>query len=107
MGHMEDSEKTLLSDVEQLLKKKFAGEPVSKVQSTALAPAASARMDQLVLPESERGGMPLTKDKYMVRENPHEVSWEREVRKFLVRLSPNHGHRISAVMVYEWVTGIK
>lgn len=50
--------------------------------------------------------MPLTKDKYLVRENPQLVEWERETRKFLRQLSPEHGHRISAVMVYEWATGI-
>ena len=51
--------------------------------------------------------MPLTKDKYLVRENPELVQWERETRKFLRRLSPDHGHRVSAAMVYEWATGIK
>lgn len=51
--------------------------------------------------------MPFTKDLYLVRENPHLVQWERETRKFLRNLSPNHGHRISAVMIYEWATGIR
>lgn len=51
--------------------------------------------------------MPLTKDKYLVRENPQLVMWERETRKFLRRLSPDHGHRVSAAMIYEWATGIK
>ena len=51
--------------------------------------------------------MPFTKDKYLVRENPELVQWERETRKFLRRLSPEHGHRVSAAMVYEWATGIK
>lgn len=50
--------------------------------------------------------MPFTKDKYLVREDPHLVAWEREVRKFLRNLSPEHGHRVSAVMIYEWATGI-
>lgn len=50
--------------------------------------------------------MPLTKDKFLVRENPHLVQWERETRKFLRRLSPEHEHRVAAVMVYEWATGI-
>jgi mRNA-degrading endonuclease RelE of RelBE toxin-antitoxin system len=50
--------------------------------------------------------MPFTKDKYLVRENPHLVQWERECRKFLRNLSPEHGHRVSAVMIYEWATGI-
>lgn len=51
--------------------------------------------------------MPLTKNKYLVKENPHLVQWERETRKFLRRLSPQHGHRIAAVMIYEWATGIR
>lgn len=51
--------------------------------------------------------MPLTKDKYLIKENPHLVQWEREVRKFLRNLSPEHGHRVAAVMIYEWATGIK
>lgn len=51
--------------------------------------------------------MPLTKDKYIVKENPHLIQWERETRKFLRQLSPQHGHRVAAVMVYEWATGIK
>ena len=33
------------------------------------------------------------------------VAWEREVRKFLRNLSPDHEHRVSPVMVYEWATG--
>ena len=50
--------------------------------------------------------MPFTKDKYLVKENLELVQWEREVRKFLRRLSPEHGHRVSAAMIYEWATGI-
>ena len=51
--------------------------------------------------------MPLTKDAYVIRENPHLVQWERELRKFLRNLSPEHEHRVAAVMVYEWATGMK
>lgn len=50
--------------------------------------------------------MPFTKDKYIVKENEDLVMWEREVRKFLRRLSPSHGHRVSAAMIYEWATGV-
>lgn len=50
--------------------------------------------------------MPFTKEKYLVKENPNLVQWERETRKFLRKLSPQHQHRISAVMIYEWATGI-
>lgn len=51
--------------------------------------------------------MPFTKDKYLVKENPELVQWEREVRKFLRNLTPAHEHRVAAVMIYEWATGQK
>lgn len=100
---------SLLSEVEAVLKQRFDKEEASKVRvpSSARAAQSSERVDQLVLPDEMRARMPLTKDKYLVKENPHLVSWEREVRKFLRRLSPEHGHRVSAVMVYEWATGIR
>jgi hypothetical protein len=99
-----------LTEIEALLKQRFNKESADKTQrvpSTARAAASSDRIDQLVLPDEMRAKMPFTKDKYLVRENPHLVQWERECRKFLRRLSPEHGHRISAVMIYEWATGIK
>ena len=51
--------------------------------------------------------MPFTKDQFLIRENPELVAWERELRKFLRNLSPEHGHRVSAAMVFEWATGTK
>lgn len=102
-------ESSLLTDVEAVLKKRFSKEDADRqrVPSTARAAAGSDRLDQLVLPDHERAKMPLTKDKYLIKENPHLVQWEREVRKFLRQLSPQHGHRVAAVMIYEWATGIK
>jgi len=102
-----NEEASLLTELELQLKKKFDKDSkANKVPSTARPPEGSARVDQLVLPDSERAKMPFTKDKYLVRENPHLVMWEREVRKFLRNLSPRHGHRVSAAMIYEWATGI-
>lgn len=100
---------SLLSEVEAVLKGRFDKDEASKrrVPSSARAPQSSERVDQLVLPDEMRAKMPLTKDKYLVKENPHLVQWERETRKFLRRLSPEHGHRVSAVMIYEWATGIQ
>ena len=100
---------SLLSEVEAVLKSRFNQEEASKkrVPSSAHAPQSSERVDQLVLPDEMRAKMPLTKDKYLVKENPHLVQWEREVRKFLRNLTPQHGHRVSAVMIYEWATGIR
>lgn len=103
------SESSLLSEVEQVLRGRFNKEEASKqrVPSTARAAASSDRVDQLVLPDEMRAKMPFTKDKYLVRENPQLVQWERETRKFLRQLTPRHGHRVSAVMIYEWATGIR
>lgn len=97
-----------LSAVEEELKKRFKKEDADRrrLPSTAGDAAPSARVDELVLPDEMRAKMPVTKDKYLVKENPHLVQWERECRKFLRNLSPEHGHRVSAVMIYEWATGI-
>jgi hypothetical protein len=97
-----------LSEIEEELKGRFKKEEADKrrLPSTAAAAPSSERIDQLVLPDEMRAKMPFTKDKYLIKENPHLVQWEREVRKFLRNLSPRHGHRIAAVMVYEWATGI-
>jgi len=97
-----------LSKAEEELKKRFKKEDGDRrrLPTTATAAAPSDRIDQLVLPDEMRAKMPFTKDKYIIRENPHLVQWERECRKFLRNLSPEHGHRVSAVMIYEWATGI-
>lgn len=102
-------ERPVLTEVEELLKKRFNKELADKqrLPSTAAAAHSSERVDQLVLPDEMRAKMPFTKDKFLVKENPHLVQWERETRKFLRKLSPSHGHRVSAVMIYEWATGIR
>lgn len=101
------SNESLLTNAEIELKKRFVKDRASRLPSVAGDPASSERIDQLTLPDEMRAKMPLTKDKYIVKENPHLVQWEREARKFLRNLSPEHGHRVSAVMVYEWATGIR
>lgn len=105
---MTDISASVLTEVEDLLKGRFVKEEADKVRvpSTARASAGSERVDQLVLPDEERSRMPFTKDKFLVKENPQLVQWERETRKFLRNLSPLHGHRVAAVMIYEWATGI-
>lgn len=103
------TDNSLLTEVERVLRErgKQENKPDALLPSTAAAPAQPERIDQLVLPDEERGRMPLTKDAYLIRENPQLIAWERELRKFLRNLSPAHGHRVSAVMVYEWATGLK
>jgi hypothetical protein len=97
-----------LSAAEKALKERFQGEGVARqrVPSTARAAANSTRVDQMALPDEMRGKMPFTKDKYLVKENAELVQWERETRKFLRNLTPRHRHRVSAVMIWEWVTGL-
>lgn len=105
---MRELEQSPLTEVEELLRERFnKDDPTSRLPSTAGSAKESVRVESLVLPDSLRGKMPHTKEKYLVRENPHLVQWEREVRKFLRNLSPQYLHRVSAVMVYEWATGIK
>lgn len=98
-----------ISSVEALLKRRFDKDAASqsRVPSTAQPSQKSERIKELVLPDEMRPKMPFTKDKFLVKENPQLVEWEREVRKFLRNLSPDHGHRVAAVMIYEWATGIK
>lgn len=106
---MTDNDMSLLSDAEKQLRERFSKQEADRQRLPSNATAASlpARIDQLTLPDDMRAKMPFTKDKYLIRENPHLVLWEREVRKFLRKLSPDHGHRVSAVMIYEWATGIR
>ena len=100
----------ILSEVEKLLKERYEGSrrstpftsDVSGISDTDQGTRATA----LFRPEAERSKMPLTKDKYIVRENADLVAWEREARKFLRNLSPSSGHRVSASMIFEWVTGL-
>ena len=98
-----------LTETEALLKARFADGQVlhTRLPSTTQAIPAPERAEELLVPDDQRGRMPFTKDKYLVKENANLVLWERETRKFLRQLSPAHGHRVSAAMVYEWATGIR
>jgi hypothetical protein len=102
------AERSALNEVEEYLKARFdKNRSKPRVPSNSLAaPGASSRLDSLILKDEERGRLPETKDKYLVRENPHLVAWEREVRKFLRKLNPDHGHRVAGAMIFEWATGL-
>lgn len=105
---MTATEEDLLSEVEKTLQEKFSKkESFRGVPSTARPLDSSDRVDQLTLSDDQRPKMPFTQDKYVIKENPHLIQWEREVRKFLRKLNLTSGHRVSAVMIYEWATGIK
>lgn len=97
----------LLREVDRALAARYSEETKRDSFASDAEPAKpDERLLKMVLPDDQRGKMPLTKEKYLVKENPLLVQWEREVRKFLRNLSPSNGHRISAVMIYEWATGI-
>ena len=100
---------TLLNETELALQEKFEreGPGPGRLPSTARPAPQSERLDQLFLPVGERGKIPLTKERYVVRDNPHEVAWERQIRMFLRLLTLDDSHRVSASMIYEWATGIK
>jgi hypothetical protein len=80
---------------------------VPRLPSTAGQPERVSRSSALIVPLEKRGKMPLTKEKFLVKENPELVLWERETRNFLVNLSLANKHRIAAVMVYEWATNTR
>ena len=95
-------------EIERFLQARFNKDSQPRVSGDSRAATRRVRseLDHLILSDDERAKLPETKDKYLVRENPNLVQWERETRKFLRRLNPAHGHRVSAAMVYEWATGI-
>lgn len=95
-----------LKESGQLKREEEAARHRAAVPSTAQRQTKETRVDQLLLPDEKRAKMPLTKEEYLVRENPQLVMWERETRKFLRQLSPQHEHRVSASMIYEWATGL-
>lgn len=97
-----------LSEVEQYLRSRFdKNASKQRVPTESLAARqGGGRLDQLILKDDERAKLPETKEKYIIKENPHLVQWERETRKFLVKLNPKHGHRVTGSMIYEWATGI-
>lgn len=95
-------------EIERFLQGRFNKDiqPRTSGDSRAAPRGGRGGLDSLILSDEERAKLPETKDKYLVRENPNLVQWERETRKFLRKLNPAHGHRVSAAMVYEWATGI-
>ena len=95
-------------EIERFLQSRFnkSAQPRVSGDSRAAPRGVRSELDHLILGDKERARLPETKDKYLVRENPNLVQWERETRKFLRKLNPAHGNRVSAGMVYEWATGI-
>ena len=93
------------SDIERMLQEEF---PAQELQftSTAQDPRTSEYIRELARPVESRGRVPMTREAFVISENPARVEWEREVRIFLAQLSPESAHRVTAPMIYEWTTGI-
>ena len=96
-----------VSELERSLQARFNKDSASGFSSTASKASEAKYVKDLVVADDERGRMPYTKESLVVSENPVRVEWEREVRKFLGKLSRHTSHRISAPMIYEWATNIK
>ena len=98
---------TELSDIERALQARHNPSNVKRFTSTASELERSEYIRELALPVNQRGRMPLTQERYVMHENPMRVEWERQVRLFLRQLNTrDNGHRVTAPMVFEWVTGI-
>jgi len=94
-------------DIHKQLQEQFNPENLSRFTSTATAADRAEDVERLMLPEEQRGRIPLTRSDYVLREDPRRVEWEREVRKFLAKLNGDFGHKVTAPMIYEWATGVK
>ncbi|QNN98049.1 hypothetical protein SEA_FEDE_1 [Microbacterium phage Fede] len=96
-----------LSDIERALQARHNPTNPKQFASTTIEPEGSAYVKELSLPDTSRGRMPMTQEKFVVHENPARVEWERQLRKFIKRLNTRDtGHRITAPMVFEWTTGL-
>lgn len=96
-----------LSAIERRLQAEFRPDTNRQFTSTTDQELKESEyIKNLVLPVGARGKLPLTKDKFVIDENPALVEWERQTRLFLSKLNDDFGHRVTAPMVYEWTTGI-
>ncbi|QNL30074.1 hypothetical protein SEA_STORMBREAKER_1 [Microbacterium phage Stormbreaker] len=93
-------------ELERMLEAEFPNEN-PRFTSTAEPPKRDEQVRALARPISERGLVPLTLESFVVSENPARVEWERYVREFLGQLSQESAHRVTAPMIFEWVTGEK
>ena len=95
-----------LEEIEAALQKRYNPSLGRQFTSDSTALKHNELVQDLVLPVEARGRMPLTKEQYLVNENPAKVEWERHIRVFLSRLNTRQqGHRITAAMIFEWTTG--
>ena len=60
----------------------------------------------MLLPEGQRGRLPLTRSDFVMKEDVRRVEWERVTRSFLAGLNSDFGHKVTAAMVFEWATGV-
>jgi len=88
------------------LQKQFNPASNRRFTSTATIEKKAEQVEDRLLPDDQRGRLPVTRSDYVIPENPFRVAWEREVRKFLSKLNHSKGHKITAPMIYEWCTGV-
>ena len=98
--------KTERSEIERMLQEQFPDES-PRFTSQVDDPETSTYVRELARPVENRGRIPLTRDAFVIAENPARVEWERQVRIFLSKLSYESGHRVTAPMIFEWTTGIR
>lgn len=88
------------------LQDQFDPKHMSRFTSNATAAAKATDVQDLMLPPERRGSVPITRADFVLKEDPRRVEWEREARKFLVKLNSDFGHKVTAPMIYEWATGV-
>lgn len=96
-----------ISDIERELQNRHNPNLPGQFTSTTEALQRPDYIQELAVPLEVRGRLPLTQERYVIQENPALVEWERYTRQFLRKLNTrNFSHRVTAPMIFEWVTNI-
>ena len=96
-----------ISDVERELQQRHNPNLGGRFTSTTEELERADYIQELAVPKEARGRLPLTQERYVIQENPALVEWERYTRQFLRKLNTSDfSHRVTAAMVFEWVTNI-
>lgn len=72
----------------------------------AAGEARSSLADRLLPPE-ERATRAFSKDQVIIDEDEDLREWERVLRAYLHRLPRGRKHRTTAILVWEWATGLE
>lgn len=66
---------------------------------------ASKGLQGRLLPTEERAEIN-TRDEVLIKEDEDLVEWERQIRAYIYKLPMGREHRTTAVLVWEWATGL-